>query len=226
MKGKTAWGILCLSWGVLLSAQQLTANIRPIPGGIEIVERENAETPAFDSSKHLTHRDQRVLIDFMDLSSDPQAKKLNTDPKTFSQKGPIEAGREKLPFLYTSSVKKTGREQIRFSFRLQREKPENLKESFVSLRLNRALLDVPVALDVEMAGGRFWRHKLIFPQKHKGGWIWSTPENQKVRAIRIPLYRGQLIIEGATAPAMACKYGTNTGNLRLYRHRSGSDGHL
>ena len=216
MKGKTAWGILCLSWGVLLSAQQLTANIRPIPGGIEIIERENAETPAFDSSKHLTHRDQRVLIDFMDLSSDPQAKKLNTDPKTFSQKGSIEAGREKLPFLYTSSVKKTGREQIRFSFRLQREKPGNLKESFVSLRLNRALLDVPVALDVEMSDGRFWRHKLIFPQKHKGGWIWSTPENQKVRAIRIPLYRGQLIIEGATAPAMACKYGTNTGNLRLY----------
>ena len=118
MNWKIVSGSLCLSWGILLSAQQLTENLRLIPGGIEIVERENAATSAFDPRQRLKTGDQRVLIDFMDLSSSKQSGKLKTDPKTGSQEGTIEAGREKLPFFYTSHVKKAagGRCVSRFAF--------------------------------------------------------------------------------------------------------------
>ena len=107
MNWKIVSGSLCLSWGILLSAQQLTENLRRIPGGIEIVERENAATSAFDPGQRLKTGDQRVLIDFMDLSSSKQSGKLKTDPKTGSQEGTIEVGREKLPFAYTSRVEKS-----------------------------------------------------------------------------------------------------------------------
>ena len=208
-----------LAGTVLFSAQPPASNIRLIPGGIEVVERENAATAAFDPTQRLKPVDQRVLIDFMDLAGSPQAGKLKMDPKTSSQEGSIEVGREKALFLYSSSVKKTGTNQFRFTFRIRKEQPENLKETFVSFRLNRALQDVPLTLTVESSDGNFWNHKLIFPQTHKGGWIWSSAEKQKVRSIRIPLHRGELVVQGLTAPAMACKYGTNTGNLRLYLDR-------
>ena len=216
MNWKIVSGSLCLSWGILLSAQQLTENLRLIPGGIEIVERENAATSAFDPRQRLKTGDQRVLIDFMDLSSSKQSGKLKTDPKTGSQEGTIEAGREKLPFFYTSHVKKSGRRQVCFSFRIQREKPGTLKECFVSLRLNRALLDVPLTLGLAMSADRVRNRELLFPLEKKGGWIWSTSKEQNVHSIRIPLHRGELVVSGVSAPAMACKYGSGMGNLRLY----------
>ena len=164
MKQMIALLFFCLAGTVPSFAQPSVSNIRLIPGGIEVVERENAATAAFDPGQRLKHEDQRVLIDFMDLAGSPRAGKLKMDPKTSLQEGPVEVGREKALFLYSSRVEKTGANQFRFTFRIRREQSENVKETFVSLRLNRALLDVPVALDVEMSDGRFWRHKLIFPQ--------------------------------------------------------------
>ena len=224
MKQMIALLFFCLAGTVPSFAQPSVSNIRLIPGGIEVVERENAATAAFDPGQRLKHEDQRVLIDFMDLAGSPRAGKLKMDPKTSSQEGPVEVGREKALFLYSSRVEKTGTNQFRFTFRIRREQPENVKETFVSLRLNRALQDVPLTLTVENPEGKFWNSKLIFPRKHRGGWIWSSAEKQKVRSIRIPLHRGELVVQGVTAPAMACKYGPNTGNLRLYLDRGNISG--
>ena len=51
-----------LAGTVLFSAQPPASNIRLIPGGIEVVERENAATAAFDPTQRLKPVDQRVLI--------------------------------------------------------------------------------------------------------------------------------------------------------------------
>ena len=166
MKQMIALLFFCLAGTVPSFAQPSISNIRLIPGGIEVVERENAATAAFDPGQRLKHEDQRVLIDFMDLAGSPRAGKLKMDPKTSSQEGPVEVGREKALFLYSSRVEKTGTNQFRFTFRIWREQPENVKETFVSLRLNRALQDVP--LTVENSEGKFWNSKLIFSSKTPG----------------------------------------------------------
>ena len=94
---------LLLFGGVMLSAQQLTSNIRLIPGGIEIIERENASTAAFDSTQRRKKNDQQVLIDFMDLMSTPKAKQLKQEK--FSQSGEIPIGGA--DFRYAASAEKT-----------------------------------------------------------------------------------------------------------------------
>ena len=202
---------LLLFGGVMLSAQQLTSNIRLIPGGIEIIERENASTAAFDSTQRRKKNDQQVLIDFMDLMSTPKAKQLKQEK--FSQSGEIPIGGA--DFRYAASAEKTAENSIRCTISLKRDTPAELKESFISIRMNSALLDTPVRLELckEKA---FWSKPLIYPRAHKGGWIWSSQKDCALRKVTVPLHRGELIISGVTAPAMACKYGTGTGNLRLY----------
>ena len=202
---------LLLFGGVMLSAQQLTSNIRLIPGGIEIIERENASTAAFDSTQRRKKNDQQVLIDFMDLMSTPKAKQLKQEK--FSQSGEIPIGGA--DFRYAASAEKTAENSIRCTISLKRDTPAELKESFISIRMNSALLDTPVRLELckEKA---FWSNPLIYPRAHKGGWIWSSQKDCALRKVTVPLHRGELIISGVTAPAMACKYGTGTGNLRLY----------
>ena len=71
-------------------------------------------------------------------------------------------------------------------------------------------------MELESDSGILQRSRITYPRAMQGGWIWSSAKRQKVRSVRIPLHHGELVIRGLTAPAMACKYGTNTGNLRLY----------
>ena len=207
------YSFFCTALAFSLSAQELAPNIRLIPGGIEIVDRENSGTPAFDVQR-LKKRDHRILLDFMDLSNRPEAGALKNEP--FMQSGGIAVGKEKERFSYFSKAERTGKNCVRYTVRVKRDTPAELKETFISIRLNSGLLDVPVSVELESDSGILQRSRITYPRAMQGGWIWSSAKRQKVRSVRIPLHHGELVIRGLTAPAMACKYGSNTGNLRLY----------
>ena len=144
------YSFFCTALAFSLSAQELAPNIRLIPGGIEIVDRENSGTPAFDVQR-LKKRDHRILLDFMDLSNRPEAGALKNEP--FMQSGGIAVGREKERFSYFSKAERTGKNCVRYTVRVKRDAPAELKETFISIRLNSGLLDVPVSVELESDSG-------------------------------------------------------------------------
>ena len=77
---------------MLSQAQELLPNLRLLPGGLQVIERENAATSPFDTKQNLKHADQVVRIDFMDLQTSPQAGKLRCDG--LRQEGDIAVGDE------------------------------------------------------------------------------------------------------------------------------------
>ncbi len=216
MKIKTLLLAILFGGGIMLSAQELTPHIRMIPGGIEVSDRENVSTPSFDIKKRPTKRDQQLYISFMDLNG-AQQRKQTLQCRDFTQSGEIAIGKDKHLFQYSSQAEKIGSEKVKFSFSVKHDGKIDLKQKpFVSITFKRALLDTPVKLEEVNEAGKFWYSKLVYPSKKNGGWLWSSHNGHRVRRITFPMNHGILTITGVSAPAMACKYGLISGNLRLY----------
>ena len=213
---RTFLSVILACCGILLAAEELTPNIRLVPGGIEVIDRENASIPSFDTQRCLTNRDQQLYISFMELIG-VQAKKQTLECTGLTQSGEIAIGRDKNLFHYSSQAEKTGLDCVKFSFSVKRDGKIDLKEKpFIAITFRNALLDTPVELEEVNEAGKFWYDKLIYPREKEGGWLWSTQPGNRVRRATFSMNHGTLTITGVSEPAMACKYGTNTGNLRLY----------
>lgn len=196
---------------MLSQAQELLPNLRLLPGGLQVIERENAATSPFDTKQNLKHADQVVRIDFMDLQTSPQAGKLRCDG--LSQEGDIAVG--DVPFRYTATAERRDAATVAYTVSLTRDEAAAIRESFISIRMSSSLLDVPVRLR-QVSDTGSWTHQLAYPKEHQGGWLWSSQQGAPVSEVVIPMLRGELVVSGLTASAMACKYGTLTPNLRLY----------
>lgn len=216
MKIRTFLSAILASCGVLLAAEELTPNIRLVPGGIEVIDRENASIPSFDTQRRLTKQDQELYISFMELIG-AQARKQTLECTGLTQSGEISIGRDKQQFQYSSKAEKIGPDCVKFSFSVKRDGKIDLKEKpFIAISFRSALLDTPVELEEVNEAGKFWYGKLIYPREKEGGWLWSTQPGNRVRRATFSMNHGTLTVTGVSEPAMACKYGTNTGNLRLY----------
>lgn len=196
---------------MLSQAQELLPNLRLLPGGLQVIERENAATSPFDTKQNLKHADQVVRIDFMDLQTSPQAGKLRGDG--LRQEGDIAVG--DVPFRYTATAERRDAATVAYTVSLTRDEAAAIRESFISIRMSSSLLDVPVRLR-QVSDKGSWTHQLTYPKEHQGGWLWSSQQGAPVSEVVIPMLRGELVVSGLTASAMACKYGTLTPNLRLY----------
>lgn len=216
MKLKTLFSGALLAGTLCAAAQTLTPNIRMIPGGLEIIDRENASTAAFDSSQRLKPTDQRLVISFMDFQ-DTTVQKCNLKNSDFRQAASLKLGKNGVDFNFSATEVRKDETTVELTCSVKREKTADIgQKPFLSLTFNRALLGIPFQLDMVDSAGKGWRHTLVYSKEKQGGWIWSSPGVQRVRGVKIPMTHGELTITGFNTPAMACKYNIGTGNLRLY----------
>lgn len=160
--------------------------------------------------------DDRVVLDFMDFSGNSKFRPVvKRDGNAVSFTAPVQLGREKAAFNLAGKAVVLSPERLSYEISLSSAEPRTLKEAFFSLRYERSMLDRELLFTLQ-AGEKRYVHKVKVPAAHKGGWIWSSPKGQQVVGVAIPLMHGMLRISGMRAPAMVCKYGALTGNIRFY----------
>lgn len=153
--------------------------------------------------------DDQVILDFMDYAGNKDLSAVRgADGASFS-------GSFKGVFDFKGSVTVISPNVLEYGVELSAAAPQEMKESCFSLRFNRAMLDRELRFTIR-AGEKSYVHKVKIEAEHKGGWIWSSPKGQSVTAVAIPMMQGELRLSGFDRPAMVCKYGTQTGNLRIY----------
>lgn len=203
-------GTLCAA------AQTLTPNIRMIPGGLEIIDRENTSTPAFDTRQKLKPTDQRLVISFMEIQGE-NIQKNNFTNRDFRQTASLKLGKDGSDFNFSASAVRKNENTVDLTLSVKRNTPADIgQKPFFSLTFTRALLGIPFQLNMVDPAGKSWRHTLVYSKEKQSGWLWSSHGEHRVHGIKIPMNHGELTITGFSAPAMACKYNIGTGNLRIY----------
>lgn len=213
------WLFLLLSTGITEASSSrpltdwaaLDAN-----GAIRIVNRLDYTKDNFAAGTPGRNDDQAV-IDFMDDNSgktfiNPQGK--SGAPIEFN--GPFRFAKENVQFDFHGSVTVKSPQVLDYAVTLSAPEPKEILTSFFSIRLNRAMLDRPLDLTLQAPGGIPYHTTVNIPANRQGGWIWSSPKGQPVLSVAIPMMHGTLRLSGFSHQVMICKYGTSTGNLRIY----------
>ena len=184
-------------------------------GALRIVNRLDYVADNF-SGKATGKEDDQVVVDFMDFAGNSAFHPtLKREGNSVTFAGPISLGKEKAAFDLAGKAVVLSPERISYEISLSSAEPRSLKEAFFSLRYQRSMLDRELLFTLQ-AGEKRYVHKVKVSAAHKGGWIWSSPKGQQVVGVAIPLMHGMLRISGMRAPAMVCKYGALTGNIRFY----------
>ncbi|MDR0932250.1 MAG: hypothetical protein LBM70_04420 [Victivallales bacterium] len=209
--------LLLLGLGTVLSAESFPLN-RVMrfneAGRIEVYNRLGGIDGQFEANRFAA-LDDRVLIDFMDTSYDPQSviKQDKSTPqlRTYTAKlhkpaMTVDCG------VQVSDVTADG---VKFTAKVGAENLDKASELFFSLRINRPMLGRNIRFQIKKDNTRYF-HLLEMPISQDGGWVWSNPAKQTVEQIDIPMYFGTLRLSGFSSPVMVCKYGDATCNVRIY----------
>ncbi len=155
--------------------------------------------------------DDQVTVDFMGYASQ-KGLQAKGNGNTFT--GTYTFEKENAAFAFKGEVTVKSPEELEYRISLSSKEEQEVKESFFSLRFNRAMLDRDLTFTIRGDKG-LYQHRVKL-EADKNSWLWSSPKGQPVEKVTIPLMHGELELSGFSVPAMVCKYGALTGNLRLY----------
>ncbi len=212
---KTLLAIL-LAGGSLAAAESLTPWAEWTDNhAIRVVNRVDPVENHLAGGK-LGRDDEQVLIDFMDCDANRRLEAAaKREGNTLAFTGSYRFSKEAAPFVGRGGVEVLAPDHLQLSLTLSAEAPQEVKESFWSLRFNRTMLDRELTFTVRGDKGTY-QHRVKLPLAQKDGWVWSSPKGQPIEAVAIPLMHGELVLSGFSLPAMVCKYGDRVGNLRFY----------
>ena len=132
----------------------------------------------------------------------------------FNISGKMDPWKEHQGCFFNGTVDVLSPEKIVYSFTATPNQP--ISKPYFSLRFNKNMLDRPLTLRIRPDGKQLYFKKVTVAADRKGGWIWSSPSGQDVDEISLPMLHGTLKLSGFKCPVMICKYGKNTGNIRIY----------
>ena len=210
--------IFCVLSAVILTGTSLAAEDSKLKtawadigkdNAIHIVSRQQAR------SGKTSKKDDSVVIDFMDYQSNNKLiTTAGSSDKEVKLTGTLKIGRGRQECDFNAAIQVQSPDRITYSVAAESSQPIN--KPYFSLRFNKNMMNRPLTLRIRPGSNRLYFKKVVVAADHKGGWIWSSPSGQDVEGILLPMLHGNLKLSGFKCPVMICKYGKNTGNIRIY----------
>lgn len=202
-------GLLTLT---VVGAESLTpwARIDPENGaGIQFLNKRDYAENYFEKGGPAKSDDWGSLY-FSGVNLPASAAKIENGNAKFS--GPVTVGKEKRPFFCNGTVEVLSPRKLIYSLNLKADSEQELGETFLSVPLYKSFLGRPIRFEYDDNTA----YTATIQPELNAGYIWSSPENKKVRAISVPMMHGTLKITVPNRSAMLSKWGKDVGNIRIY----------
>lgn len=196
----------------LIGVERLTpwASVDPKNGsGIEIISRVSYTADNFADGRP-TKQDDWIVINCSGATLPASAIRREKNAVRFA--GPVTITKEKRPFNCEGKVEINSPAEILYSVNLKSDTEQNVKESYISLRLGQPLLGRKIRFEYDDGGKREFT---ISPERG-AGWLWTSPDARKISSFTIPAMQGFFRFTVPGNRVMINKWHKDVGNIVVY----------